>query len=290
MSRKKIALSICVALVLTAGIGSMNFFSTRKTANTRVSGLYFGNHEWSGEITITGDTEIFGNLTILPGTVVKFEVGDDRRLGDEVEKDGFNDNDPTRLRSYTTNHASLFVFHKLIARGTKEQNILFTSAAEKPYLADWESIVFRGNGSILDHVVVEYTRNGLNPVGHQPDSVITHSIVRHTLWGAISSANSSIQIINNDLSDAGHEGIDLAYKAAQVVRGNTIEDCHTGIAVIDGSAIIENNTIKNCGDGIFINEGASPKVSNNTIILAPADSKREWRYGNYAIPIFGYPE
>ncbi|KKU48657.1 MAG: hypothetical protein UX68_C0010G0032 [Parcubacteria group bacterium GW2011_GWA2_46_9] len=287
---KKIALLAGIAIFLASGLISVKFFSTSKTANTKVSGMYFGNQEWGGEIAVTGDTEIIGNLTVTPGTVVKFVVGDDRGRGDEVEKDGFNDNDPTRLRSYTATHSSLFVFRKLIAQGTKEKNIVFTSAAMEPRLADWESIVFRGDGSIVDNVVVEYSRNGLNPMGSQPNSVIKNSVVRHALWGTISSANSSIKIINNYLSDAGHEGIDLAYKTEQIVRGNTIEDCHTGIAAMDGSAIIENNTIRNCGDGIFINKGASPKVYNNTIVIAPADSKREWRYDNYVIPIFSDPE
>jgi len=290
MSKGKIVIGICIILLTIAGLVVIKFFSTAKTTNAKISGIYLGNQVWSEGITITGDTVILGNLTVLPGTVVKFVVADDRGWGDEVEKDGFNDNDPTRLKSYTTTHASLFILRKLTAQGTKERSIIFTSAAEKPYLADWESIVFQGDGSILDNVVVEFTRNGINPIGDQTHSVIKNSIVRHALWGTISTANSSIQIIDNYLSDAGHEGVDLAYKGTQIIRGNTIEDCHTGIAVMGGNAIIENNTIKNCGDGIFISPDSSPKVSNNTVIPALPDSKREWRYGSYSIPIFSDPE
>lgn len=290
MSRENIAIFVCILLLIIVGFLTIKFFSTAKTTNAKISGIYVGNQVWSEGITITGDTAIFGNLTVLPGTVVKFVVGDNRGWGDEVEKDGFNDNDPTRQKSYTTTHASLFVLRKFIAQGTKDKKILFTSSALKPYLADWEAIVFQGDGSVLDNVVVEYTRNGLNPIGNQPNSIIKNSIVRHALWGTISTANSSIQIVDNYLSDAGHEGIDLAYKGPQVVKGNTIEDCHAGIAVMGGSAIIENNTIKNCGDGIFVSPDSSPKVSNNTVIPALEASKREWRYGNYVIPIFGDPK
>ncbi len=289
MKKKRIILLLFVVLILAAlGLG-VKFISTAKTEDARVSGVYLGNQQWRGTITVTGDTIILGNLMVLPGTVVKFEVGDDRGWGDEVEKDGFNDNDPTRLKSYTTTHASLFVLRKLIAQGTKDTQIVFTSNAEKPYLADWESIVFQGDGSILDNVVVEFTRNGINPIGGQPNSIIKNSIVRHALWGTISTANSSIQIIDNYLADAGHEGIDVAYKGAQVIRGNTIEDCHAGIAVLGGWAVIENNTIRNCGDGIFVSPDASPTLTGNTVIPAPQESKREWRYGTYTIPIFGDP-
>ena len=290
MSKKRIAIIICIILIVSIGFLAFKFFSTTKTENEQISGVYLGNQIWSGEITITGDTAILGNLTVLPATVVKFVVGDDRGWGDEVEKDGFNDNDPTRLKSYTTTHSGLFVLRKLIAKGTKDKNIVFTSAAPKPYLADWEAIVFQGDGSVLDNVVVEYTRNGINPVGKQPNSVIQNSISRHVMWGAISAANSNIKIINNHLSDAGHEGIDLKFNGNQEVSGNIIDDCHTGIASIAGSQIIKNNTITNCGDSVYIDPKSSATSIGNTFVSAPEGSKREWRYGNYVIPIFGYPK
>jgi len=65
---KKIALLAGIAIFLASGLISVKFFSTSKTANTKVSGMYFGNQEWGGEIAVTGDTEIIGNLTVSPGT------------------------------------------------------------------------------------------------------------------------------------------------------------------------------------------------------------------------------
>ena len=252
--------------------------------------MYYGNQVWSDEITITGDTEILGNLTVLPGTVVKFVVGDDRGRGDEVPADGFNDKDPTRLKSYTTTHSSLFILRKFIAKGIPGQLITFTSVAQKPNLADWEAIIFEGDGSIVDNVIVEYTRNGLNPIGKQPNSVIQKSVSRHSLWGAISAANSNIKIINNHLSDVGHEGIDLKFNGNQEVSGNQIDDCHTGIASIAGSQLIKNNRITNCGDGVYIDPKSSATTIDNTFESAPADSQRVWQYGDYKIPVFDYPE
>ncbi len=290
MSKKRIAvIVICVLLFIAVGSTVFKFFSTTRIENATISGVYLGNQIWSGKITVTGDTEILGNLTVLPGTVVKFVVGDDRGMGDEVEKDGFNDNDPTRLRSYTTTHSSLFVLRKLIAQGTGNNQIVFTSAAPKPSLADWEAIVWQGDGSIIDNVIVEYTRNGLNPIGGQPNSVIQNSISRHSMWGAISAANSNIRIINNHLSDAGHEGIDLKSAGNQEVSDNVIEDCHTGIASIAGSQLIKNNTITNCGDGVYIDPKSSATSIDNIFMSAPEESTREWRYSSYVIPIFGYP-
>ena len=78
-------------------------------------------------------------------------------------------------------------------------------------------------------------------------------------------------------------------KISLKVANNIIEDCHTGIASIAGSQLIENNTITNCGDGVYIDPKSNAKSINNTFVSAPAGSVREWRYGNYAIPIFGNP-
>lgn len=290
MNKKRVVVVICIFLLSAVGFLVIKFFSTTKSENIKISGIYFGNQVWGGEVVVTGDIVILGNLAILPGTTVKFEVGDDRGWGDEVEKDGFNDDDPTRLKSYTTTHSSLFVLRKLIAQGTEDKQIIFTSNAEKPYLADWEAVVWQGDGSIIDNVVVEYTRNGLNPIGKQPNSIIQNSISRHSMWGAISASNSNIKIINNHLSDAGHEGIDLKFNGNQEVANNVIEDCHTGIASIAGSQIIKNNTITNCGDGVYIDPKSSAISIGNTFVSASEDSKREWRYGNYVIPIFGNPK
>ena len=290
MHIKKI-LTVCgIIIIIAIGFLVIKFYSTSEKLNTKLSGSFLGNQVWSGVITLTGDTNIIGNLTITPGTKVMFEVGDDQSSGDEVPADGFNDKDPTRLKSYSTTHTSLFILKKLIAKATPNNQIVFTSAAPKPNIADWEAVVFRGNGSILDNVVAEYNRNGLNPTGKQPDSIIQNSTVRYSFWGGISSANSNISIIGNHLSENGHEGIDLKHNGPQIVKNNIISDCHTGIASMAGEQVIEKNIITNCGDGVYIDKKSTAKSINNTFTSAPADSKKEWRYENYIIPIFDYPE
>ncbi len=275
-----------VALVLAGFV--FKFFSTSEIKNVSRSGFYIGNQVWSENIKITGDTTILGNLTVLPGTIVRFVVGDDQKTGDEVAADGYNDLDPTRLFSYTTTHSSLYVLRKIIAIGTKDVPITFTSASKIPTYADWEAIIFSGNGSILDHIIVEYSRNGVNPIGRQPDSILRNSVVRHTLWGAVSSGSSPIQVLNNQLSDCGHEGVDIQ-RGTQIVRGNTIEDCHAGIVVLGGSPVIEDNIIRNISDGIHVDAKATPIIKNNQIMLASPEDDREWRYGEFAYHLWSPP-
>ncbi|MBI2589585.1 right-handed parallel beta-helix repeat-containing protein [Candidatus Berkelbacteria bacterium] len=290
MNWKKISYILLIIIVFIIIFTTYKFFSTTQTSNASISGWFIGNQVWSDNIFVTGDIVILGDLTVLPGTTIKFSVGDDRHWGDEIPPDGFNDKDPTRLKAYSTTHSSLFILKKIIAKGEQAKPIVFTSAEKKPNLADWEAIIFQGDESIVDNVTVEYTRNGINPTGKQPNSVIQNTISRHALWGAISSANSNIKIIKNYLSDAGHEGIDLKFNSDQEVSGNMIDDCHTGIASIAGSQIIKNNIITNCGDGVYVDPKSSAQPIDNIFTPAPEKSQRVWKYGNYEIPIFGYPE
>ncbi len=279
-------LAVMIALAV-AGL-AFTLFRTAEIKNASRSGWYIGNQVWSGNITITGDTTILGNLTVQPGAVVRFAVGDDQQGGDEVPADGYNDLDPTRLLSYATTHSNLLVWRKIIASGTEDAPITFTSASKTPTYADWEAIIFSGNGSILDHVLVEYSRNGVNPIGRQPNSVLRNSIVRHTLWGAVSSGHSPIQVLYNQLSDCGHEGVDIQ-SGTQIVRGNTIEDCHAGIVVLGGSPVIEDNVISNVGDGIHVDSRATPTLQRNQVTLARPEQDREWRYGAFTYRLWGVP-
>jgi len=136
MNLKKLLYILVIIIVLITVFIAYKFFSTTKISNTSISGWFIGSQIWSGSISVTGDVDILGNLTVLPGTTVKFSVGDDRHKGDEVPADGFNDNDPTRLKSYSTTHSSLFILRKLIAKGEQAKPIIFTSAEQKPNLAD----------------------------------------------------------------------------------------------------------------------------------------------------------
>lgn len=263
--------------------------SAPATAAARtLSGVLMGSQTWSGELLVTGDVQIAGDLTLLPGTVVRVAVGDDRHLGNEVPPDGFNNNDPTRLAAYAVAHAEIGVGGRIVAQGTTDRPILFTSASPTPHLADWQGLVFLGDGSVLEHVAVEWSRNGVTPKGRQPNSVIRDSVVRHTMWGCVSGGDSGMQVLNNDISDCGHEGVDVRSGDA-VVRGNTIHDSHAGIVVLAGSPVIDGNVITNVGDGIGGPGVKAARLGQNTVTLAPQNNTLEWRYGDFAYRAFECP-
>jgi len=252
------------------------------------TGHYRESEVWGGEILITGDVYMEKNLKILPGTVVKFAVQDDKQEGREIPADGFNDLDPTRLLSYVKTHSSLAIKGKLTAVGIPENRILFTSAADNPKIADWEAIGPYGDGSLIEYATIEWSRGGISLGGETPNSIVRNNIIRQTFWGAVSTGWSGSQIYNNEIYECGHEGIDVQ-GGDPIIEDNTIYDCHVGIVVLRGSAIIRNNLMKKVGNGIHIGGDAAPILENNHIEIAPHDSKKEWCYEDFCYPMFGEP-
>lgn len=252
-----------------------------------LSGEFNENQIWSGEITITGDTAIEGDLTILPGTVIKFKVQDDENAGEEVEADGYNDHDPTRLDEYEKTHSVLAVMGRLMAKGTPDERILFTSDSEEPYYADWISVNVEKDGSLVEYCILEWSRNGISLGGDkQPNTIIRNNIINHSFWTGVCTDDSGGQVYNNEIWDAGHEGVDVQ-NGDPVIENNIIHTCHTGIVVLKGSPKIKNNTMINVGNGIHVTSEASPVLENNHVELAPHDSTKEWRYDNFAYKMFG---
>ena len=181
-----------------------------------VKGIYVTKQEWSGDVVVVGDVTILSALEIAPGTRIAIAAGKDEapsRFDIEIHADGFNDDDPTRLKSYADTHISIFIVGSLTAKGTEEHPIIFTSDSDKPHYADWAGLNLVGNASVLDYVVVEYSRNGIAVPSANENMVVRNSIVRHAMWGCFSVDGSNGLFENNLAQDCGHEGFDVGGKA-----------------------------------------------------------------------------
>lgn len=251
--------------------------------NTAVSGRYNGDQIWSGEILVTGDVGIGGTLTILPGTIIKFKVSDDTNHGEEVPADGYNDLDPTRLREYDQTHSSIYA-GKIIASGTPDNKIVFTSAAEEPNYADWVSIG-GGDGSLFEYAIVEWSRNGITLDRDSPNTIVRYNVINYTYWGSISSGFSGAKMYSNEIWESGHECIDVQ-GGNPLIENNKLYNCHVGVVILDGSATVRNNTMINVGKGIHVEAGATPILENNHIEISTTPEK-QWIYGNFAYNMFG---
>jgi hypothetical protein len=259
-------------------------------ANQSVSGVYRGECTWSGEILVAADTTIDGNLTIRPGTVVRFSVPENFQMELRPTGKEWDSMDPTYTSEYCESHTSLNIAGKLIAKGTPERKIMFTSNSKNPTYCDWEMLGVQGDGSIVEYAVVEYATHGISLHGNkpQPNTLIRNTIINHSFTCALCSGSSGAQLYNNKIWGAGHEGIDVQ-GGNPVIENNSIFDAHGGVVVVSGSPVIRDNIMKNVGSGVFTLPGATPIGENNEVELAPPDSKLEWRFLNFAYQMRGDP-
>lgn len=133
---------------------------------------------WSGTVILTGQNVVRRGitLTILPGTVIKFAWSDE-------EKDAVGDGELT-------------VEGRLIAKGTKEAPILFTSAKEKPAMKDWTFVqISVSRDSVVEHCIFEYAFSGLQV--HYSTATIRESLFRYNFEG-VRFSTTDILIEHND--------------------------------------------------------------------------------------------
>ena len=259
-------------------------------ANQSVSGVYRGDYTRSGEIVVAADTMIDGNLTILPGTTVHFSVPEDFQVALRPTGSEWDRMDHTYTHEYADAHRYLVIAGKLIAKGTPERKIMFTSNSKNHTYCDWEQLGVLGDGSLVEYAVVEYATHGMSLHGNkpQPNTIIRNTIIIHSFTCAICSGSSAAQIYNNEIWGAGHEGFDVQ-GGNPLIENNSIFDAHGGVVVVSGSPIIRDNIMKNVGSGVFTLHGATPIEENNQIEPAPPDSKLEWRFLNFACQMYGDP-
>jgi len=134
---------------------------------------------WSGTVILRGQNVVRRGctLTILPGTVIKFAWVDE-------DKDGVGDGELT-------------VEGRLIAKGSKEQPILFTSAQEKPAMKDWTFVqISVSRDSLVENCIFEYAFSGLQV--HYSTATIRDTLFRHNFEG-IRFSTTDILIEHNDL-------------------------------------------------------------------------------------------
>ena len=289
--------SLILALALILG-GLLNLIAwadaQAETYNnaTRSGNTDLPNERWQGTINVTGDITIAtgSTLTIDPGTIVKFAAGSDDQ--------GKGPPDPIRDQNFPHDPAiapsticSINVFGgTLIAIGTPDNRILFTSSATNPQPGDWESIQYILTNSTLrlQYAILEYGYYGVGistpDTFNATDAYITinNNIMRDIVACGVCCGNSrvSITVSNNDMSSCGHEGIDTHGLAKLVIENNVFHDIYNHIdgptgagVIIDGnSSIVRNNTFERSRFGInLLNGCGTPSIYGNVFVDNYAD-------------------
>ena len=187
----------------------------------------------------------------------------------------------------------LVVEGALVARGTVDQPVRFTSAATKaPTFFDGEGIAFADASNdaacVLEHCIIEYQRTGVACIAAKP--TLRHCTFRRngtealhiedtdfTLEACTFEANDGTAILaqRTDLTlrqcrvaANGRGGVSLNGKSTSTIEANRIVK-NAGIGLEcdkDVMATVKDNEIaENKGDGIYANRFSILKIHNNVI-------------------------
>jgi len=238
--------------------------------NQNISGEINHDQIWSGEIRVTGDIEVKEGaaLTILPGTVVKVVAfSDDQRGGVDHPRDLPYPKDPDRIETQST---QIIIRGVLNATGTPDKRIIFTSDSENPTTYDWDGLHIYSHGR-LEYTTVEYAR--YNIFQESSDIVVANNVFRNILECCLCVGHSkpiSPRILNNDIYNCGHEGIDYAGGSA-LIRGNHFHrenpeiqpDPSTGgvgiVVYKNAYPVIEDNVFEKNSDALLFLDGSLQK-------------------------------
>ena len=182
---------------------------------------------WSGEVHITCNAfvEPGVTLTIEPGTIVKFKHD---RSYKTFYRAGLSTNGGT-----------------IIAKGTPDEQIWFTSDAEKPINGDWNGIALENtNDSIFDYAIVEYGEMGIEQFDSK--ALITNSIIRWSNAEGLYAERSEPYFAYNTFYGNGYHDIALEqYNTNVQILNNYFHDSNFAIHHEETVSRIEGNYFKN---------------------------------------------
>ena len=142
---------------------------------------------------------------------------------------------------------SLTVKGRLVANGTEDKKITFTSNRYEPEAGDWAALVFNGTGSSsLIYCVIEYATNGITIEDGTLN--IQNSVVSFNSENGISITNGNVEVMSNEIANNTESGIYIA-------GGNQVN--------------VQNNNIRSNGDGVTLTGNLTSEINirQNEIFL-----------------------
>ncbi|MHA1954713.1 MAG: right-handed parallel beta-helix repeat-containing protein [Candidatus Heimdallarchaeaceae archaeon] len=229
LNRKKLIGLAISLLIIVSVITSVLIILLRIPDNQVifVEGPLTEDTSWSGLVHVSGSVFIPINvtLTILPGTTVEFEH---YRGYKEHAIVGFN-----------------IVGGTVIAIGTPENQIWFTSDAEDPLNGDWAGISCSlSNDTIFKYAIVEYSNIGIEQIKSSIE--ISHSIIRWVNTEGLYAEESSPLIEYNLIYANAYHDIALEQHNYDVqIRYNIFNGGHYSIHSEATNVTIEGNYFVN---------------------------------------------
>jgi len=177
---------------------------------------WYGIYKFASNVTISSGA----TLTITPGSRVQFP-------------------------DLTSGYPSFSVYGNLVADGTSEAPILFTSSDPNPAKKDWYGIrvysTINPNITVIDNCIIEYSYLGIYLSG------------------------ASIDVTNN-ISQNNYYGLQVRSGANPTVTSNEFISNTYGTYVYLGSGTYTNNLIKdNSSRGMYFSGTSTPRLISNTV-------------------------
>ncbi len=240
---------------------------------------------WQGQVLLKGDVEVSQGvtLTIMPGTIVRFA---------RIEPNG-----PGKLTTDRTAHfprAELIVKGRLLAQGTPDARIIFTSAAKEPQPADWGAVNFlNSTDNILEFCEFSYGHTSVHAHGAQvviANSFFHHNGVAIGMKNVKNAVRCVIAILYNRITDNGG-GVLFGKGSTPTISHNEISNNKFfGIYVKKGGqANIRYNNISDNGKGVLFYAVKGFRLRDNNIAgntdynismlegqEADVDARRNW--------------
>jgi hypothetical protein len=162
---------------------------------------------------------------------------------------------------------SFTVEGRIVANGTKDKTIRFTSNTYEPKPGDWNTLNFVGpQVSYLIGCVIEYGTNGVSiKNGH---AEIRNSDVRRSKENGITTANGELNVQNCNISYSLQNGISATTSDLTAQDNTILQNTANGIYITgNGHTIIQRNRIIANKEGIVLsgNQTSGVNVSQNVI-------------------------
>lgn len=222
---------------------------------------------WEGEVLIDGILTVAMGTTleIRPGTIIRF-----------VRFDSNSDQIGER---------EIFIQGRLLARGTAEEPIIFTSAEITPRVADWGAVnimMSESDPNIVEHCLVEYAYRGFH--AHFSSAELRHSRFRFNQRGAqfqesdvviedcqfdnnfngLQFRDSTVKLLGSKITD-NYWGVRSVYVKLllkdSLVSGNQIN----GVSLRDSEFVLRSNKITSNRRG-FYSQRSRGEVRENQIV------------------------
>jgi parallel beta-helix repeat protein len=200
---------------------------------------------WQGRIEVNGIIRVpeGARLVIMPGTVVEFRKTDSNN-------DGIGEN-------------GLLIQGVIIAKGTRENPILFRSAELQRKMGDWDAVNIMNSDkaqNLIEFCQIEDAYRGLH--FHFSNVAVTESVVRNNYRG-IQFQESIVEISRTHFYD--NKSALQARDSEVSISGNVLYHNYSGINLLRNTLLLDNNTIiNNYRDGLRVREGV-PIVEKNLI-------------------------